>query len=335
MKYFRFLLSSLALLVSCTGIYLTPNASVSHALIENPYMDAKWSKNNLRIDVDSNMARLITAPNRVFVLELGIYQRTVKAFDAITGALAWLQNDVHINTMAAHNSVFYTTELGLIRTYAPENGRNIQNFILPYTGPLAFVNFYKDKMFAYTSNGSFFTLDIGSGQVLKSIGPNLYPVPLTIEDDVTYANKNGIIAMDTETGKILWESEIGRGYTGPLFMDDVIYVREGDSVIPGKVYAIEKTNGGILWKYDADVISNLCALGSNLYFLTWDGYLMVVDRITGQEVAKLEFSPRPFLLPTAGINSGGYYIAADPQNNIIFVSLGDSYQLFALQIKNK
>jgi len=161
-------------------------------------------------------------------------------------------------------------------------------------------------------------------------------MPYIVGDDITYAgNDSGILALETKTGNLIWQTNIeGAYYTGPYFLEDNIYLRTGSSVIPGSVYAIDKISGEILWKNDANAISNLCSLGNNLYFLTLDGYLMVLDRETGLEVAKLEFSPHPFILPTPEWRLGGYYVTSDPTNNIIAVSLGDSYQLFALKINN-
>jgi outer membrane protein assembly factor BamB len=265
---------------------------------------------------------------------LGTYPKTIYVFDSVSGKLMWKQDGTLPDTIVVHDSVLYTTNLNAIYAYNILNGDILWNNLLPYAGPLMFVEFNKDKVFTYSSNGTFFILDL-RGKVLESRGPLFYPVPFIV-DDVTYAIGNGIIAMDTKTGKTLWEADIqDMYYTGPLFMDDVIYVRRGDSIIPGNVYAIDKNNGEILWKNDEKVISNICPLGSNLYFLTWDGYLIGVEQKNGQEIARIEFSPRPFNLRTGTLNVGGYYVAADSENNIVSVSLGDSFQLFALHIKGK
>ncbi len=333
-KRLTFLFSAISFafcLVSCINVLdRRPTTTISHSLVENSFMTVKWFKDDILIFVDENMAMLVTAPNRVFVS--GIYPKTVYAFDSLTGILSWKQDGLLPGTISAHDSIFYTTDLSTIQAFNITNGENIWTTELPYSGNLIFIRFYKNKIFAYSSNDSFFILD-ANGQVQKSMGPNVYPMPY-IMDDVTYASKNGIIAVNTITNKILWEADIrGTYYTGPLFLDDMIFVRTGDSVIAGSVYAIDKNNGLVIWKNDSKVISNICPLGKNLYFLTLDGYLMVVDQNSGQEVAKVEFTAHPFVLPTAGFSSGAYYVAADPKNNLIFVSLGDSFQLYALQLK--
>jgi hypothetical protein len=73
------------------------------------------------------------------------------------------------------------------------------------------------------------------------------------------------------------------------------------------------------------------ALSASLFYLTLDGYLVGVDKYTGEQTYTLEFSPRPFILSDPTRLVGGYYIAADQENSVLFVSLGDSLQIFAIQ----
>jgi outer membrane protein assembly factor BamB len=321
------------LLASCGFLDRGPNSTVRHTFRESPFATVTWSKDNIVTSIDDNSATLISAPNRI--IALGIQPKTLYAFDSITGNIVWKQNRVFPNIIATHDSVLYTGDLNTITAYDAASGKSMWKAHTPYAGQFIAITFLNDKIFLYSSNTSFFILD-SSGQVLKSTDPYYFPMPYIVGDDITYAgNDNGIIAFETQTGNTIWQANIeGSLYAGPYFLEDSIYLRTGTSVIPGSVYAMDKSNGRILWIKDANAISNICSLGKNLYFLTLDGYLMVLDQQTGTEVAKLEFSPRPFILPTAEWRLGGYYVASDPANNIIAVSLGDSYQLFALKISN-
>lgn len=323
-------------LISCNSNWdKKPSPTLSYQIVENPYLEVKWLKNDLEIAVDENMPRLATGPNRVVALGENLYTQTVYAFDSVSGTVVWQQDFANPDISAIHDSTFYTTNLNNIYAYNLQNGELLWNHSLPYNGRLLFLTFYKDKLFTYSANGTFLTLD-SRGNVLSSKGPLIYPSPIVVEDTITYANKNSLIAMDAKTEKILWESAIDGGYfTGVLFSGNTIYVRQGSAIQPGKVYAINKSNGETLWENSENAISNVCALGSNLYFLTWDGYLVGLDLASGQETVRIEFSPRLFILGGGGSSVHGYYLAADPENNLLFVSLGDSYQLFALQVKSK
>jgi outer membrane protein assembly factor BamB len=311
----------------------SPNSKVRHILSETSFADIAWSKDNIMTDIDKNSATLLSAPNRI--ISLSVQPKTIYAFDSSTGEIIWEQNGGLPNVIATQDTVLYASYLNIIQAYDTTTGKSIWNANTPYAGTFLTINFLDNNIFLRSSNSSFFILD-SHGQLLKSTDPYYFPMPYIVGDDITYAdNDNGILALETKTGNIIWQTNIeGAYYTGPYFLENNIYLRTGSSVIPGSVYAIDKDSGEILWRNDADAISNLCSLGDNLYFLTLDGYLMVLDRETGLEVAKLEFSPRPFILPTAEWRLGGYYVTSDPTNDIIAVSLGDSYQVFALKINN-
>ncbi len=319
------------LFASCGYLDRGPNSTVKHTLGENSFATVAWSKDNIMTFIDNKTPTLMSAPSRI--IALGIQPATLYAFNSLTGEIVWEKNEMSPNAIATHDTVLYASDLNTVRAYNTTSGESIWKTKTPYAGTFLTINFLDDKIFLYSSNNSFFILD-SSGRVLKSTEPYYFPMPYIVGDDVTYVSDNGIVALETQTGNTIWRANIEGSYSRPYFLEDNIYVRTGDSVIPGSVYAIDKSSGEILWVNDANAISNLCSLGESLYFLNLDGYLMVLDRQTGVEVAKLEFSPRPFILPTAEWRLGGYYVASDQTNNIIAVSLGDSYQLFALKIND-
>ena len=323
----------LLLLASCGSLEKGLNSPVRHVFGETSFANVAWSKDNIMVFINPGAPMLTAAPNRI--IALGIQPTKLYSFDSLTGELSWEKPGIFPDILATHDSTIYLTNLNSFEAYNTLDGKKIFGVLLPYSGLFTSINFDEDSIFIYSANGSFFVLDI-NGNVVKSTGPNTYPMPYIV-NDVTYAgNIEGIIATNTQTGDLIWQANIPDegDYTGPYFSEDNIYIRTGGSTVPGNVYAIDKHNGAILWKSDTNAISNVCLLGNNLYFLTLDGYLMVLNRQTGLEVEKLEFSPRPFILPTAEWRLGGYYVASDPTNNIIAVSLGDSYQLFALKITN-
>lgn len=327
------LLTLLFLLPSCTAMDREPNSTVQHVFVESSFADLIWKKEHIMAFIDLGAPTLTAAPNRIIVL--GIQPKKLYAFDSLTGKLTWEKPGSSPNILAAYNSIIYLADLNKFEAYNTQDGTKLFEVLLPYSGLFTSINFDKDNIFMHSANGSFYMLDM-NGNIIKSTGPNTYPMPYIV-NNITYAdNTTGLIATDTQTGDLLWEANIPdeNFYTGLYFSEDSIYIRAGNSTVPGNVYAIDRHNGTIRWEHDVDAISNVSLLGENIYFLTQEGYLMVLDQRTGLEMAKLEFSPRPFILPTAEWRLGGYYVASDPSNNVIAVSLGDSYQLFALKINN-
>lgn len=333
MKRMTLLVLSFLLLSCAAPLNRGPNSSVKHVLVENSFAKMLWKKENIMIFIDSGASMLTSAPNRIITLE--IQPKNLSAFNSLTGDLSWEKPGAFPNILAVHDMTIYLTNLNSFEAYDSSDGNKIFQTLLPYSGLFTSINFDEDNIFLHSANGSFFALDL-QGSIVRSTGPNTYPMPYII-NDVTYANTiDGIIATDTQTEELIWQANIPEEgfYTGPYFSEDSIYIRTGSSTIPGKVYAIDKITGTILWKDDTDAISNICLLGENIYFLTQEGYLKVLDRKTGVEVERLEFFPRPFILPTAEWRLGGYYVTSDTTNNILAVSIGDSYQLFALKVIN-
>src|SRR5688572_20122380 len=103
----------------------------------------------------------------------------------------------------------------------------------------------------------------------------------------------------------------------------------------GKIYALDKRTGNLLWNIDAHVLSNVGTNKSQIYFLTNDGYLKVLDLNTGQEITKLEFSPTSLEpnSPPSGNIIGAYYLWVDTENSIVTISFGDSCQLAAFKVE--
>lgn len=322
------------ILVSCAGFMdRSPNSNIQHVLVESSFANLVWQKDHIMVFIDVGAPMLTAAPNRI--IALGIQPKNLYSFDSQTGNLVWEKPDAFPNILGVYNSTIYLTNLNNLEAYNALDGTKVFEVLLPYAGLFTSISFEKNNVFMHSANGSFFMLDT-NGNIIKSTGPNTYPMPYIISNEVTYSNStDGIIATDAETGDLIWKATIpDEGfYTGPYFSEDSIYIRTGSSTVPGKVYAINKNNGEIRWKSNAEAISNVVLLGENIYFLSLDGYLLVLDHQTGSEVTNLEFSPRPFILPTAEWRLGGYYLASDPVNNIIVVSIGDSYQLFALRVQ--
>ena len=107
----------------------------------------------------------------------------------------------------------------------------------------------------------------------------------------------------------------------------------GDLFI-SNLYALNKKTGEVLWKKDFQIISNIEVKDNRIYFITLNGYLVVLDQKNGTEMVSINLSPEPFILPYSNVDGviGAYSVVADPKNNVVVVSLGDSCQLLALQI---
>jgi outer membrane protein assembly factor BamB len=231
-----------------------------------------------------------------------------------------------------NESILYRGGYDIVQAFDTRDGKLLWETTLPRAGNTVYIFYLSDQIFIHTSSGRSFTVDV-NGQLMNSTDPNFTKITL-VSDNVVYINKfDQIEAIDTITGETKWHTALGDYFLyGPIFSDDMIYIRTKGATIPGVIYALDQNNGQVVWKTRGNVISNFCILDSSLFYLTVEGYLIGVDQKTGEQTKALEFSPRPFILPDPGIMVGGYYVATDPVNHTIAVSLGDSLQLFAIKI---
>ena len=89
-----------------------------------------------------------------------------------------------------------------------------------------------------------------------------------------------------------------------------------------------------LWRTEEEnVISNVAASDNVAYFLTYDDELLMLDANTGDKLGVIHFEPSINFFEDMGASQhDGYRIAVDGENNLLYVILGDSNQMFAFEI---
>jgi outer membrane protein assembly factor BamB len=93
-----------------------------------------------------------------------------------------------------------------------------------------------------------------------------------------------MIALDTQTGKVLWRSPAeGWIWSGPALDQDVLYY--GD--LKGKMFAVNASDGTVRWQIQPDTTENSAitgtplVVGDTLYFTSKAGILYAVDKSNG------------------------------------------------------
>lgn len=172
--------------------------------------------------------------------------------------------------------------------------------------------------------------DVETGELKKKIeGDTIFIATETEKFIYTY----NLQSIETNTGKTKWETDIsGPMRMSPLFTQDIIFVRDGE--IMGRTYAISRATGKTLWKTNNNIISNIAYSPEKerIYLLTRGGELLSIDQNSGVASILIQFTNTPFIL-NGEQQVGGYEVAYDDSTNIVFVTLGDSRQLFAFQEK--
>lgn len=128
----------------------------------------------------------------------------------------------------------------------------------------------------------------------------------------------------------------GSIYQTPIYTDNKIYFRTERGLEKGEICAVDISTGQLLWRSDLGVISNVVVSDKAVFVLVESGNLLALNPITGQEIPalRISFENKPFILYSTRTSAGGYFLAYDNENHILFVALGDSRQLFAFKLND-
>jgi outer membrane protein assembly factor BamB len=306
-------------------------------LQETPDFKPLWSESNIFVVYSNALDPALTGLNSdVFAV---VHRRNsvpseIVSLDTQSGKLKW-QRKVNIPvTIVASDTALYVASYDDIQEYDPQTGKPVRGTNFKDIGNIynLFVN--DQTLYALSSSGRWISYNLED--YTYDLSERFLPyTPFVIDNEILYSyDSEGFKATQIVSGETLWKHPINEPINShPLFVDDVIIILS----VTGNIYVLDKETGNLLWNSEAKVLSNLAAGTSQLYFLTTDGYLKVLNIREGQEVQKLEISSTPF-----GVNSprsdtaiGVYNIWVSPQNQTVIFSLGDSCQLIALELESQ
>ena len=195
---------------------------------------------------------------------------------------------------------------------------------------------FSGKIFIYGNGGGYFIYDKNKDQVISE-DPDLTQWSFIEEDNVRYVKDlNTFKAIDSNSGTLIWEVLFDGGFSmGPTFtQDEILILTRADSHV-SNLYSLSKKTGEVLWRKSFDLISNIDVKDFKVYAITSNGNLIVLDQKNGNELLNIKFSSQPFVLPSSSRADkliGAYTVSADPKNNVVIISLGDSCELLAMKI---
>ena len=336
------LLISFVLFSAClpfSGLTQINCQKIRHNLMSNPYGTLLWSVQDIYAFSIYDGRVLAAGPGRLFVAaNTPSYPGpNLLSYDTLTGNLLWHQPvDLPIFLFVTDGKL-YQAQNDEIGVFDSVTGSSLEKFSVPKVGIIDSLYQIGDKFYMYSSSGRFIVFDVNTKKIVSITEPNFVEQTLLINDNITYSHKgNKILAYNGSTGTVVWQVEINEPFTDPVFQNDLIFIRTGSSIYTSGISAINRSTGAVVWNKDLNVIiSNVVAQNSELYFLTVDGFLIILDQQTGQEIGRMQFTAAPFLLPDTQTTIGGYYVSADIANKIIITSLGDSCQLIAVKLQDK
>ncbi|MFZ2097058.1 MAG: PQQ-binding-like beta-propeller repeat protein [Anaerolineales bacterium] len=313
-----------------------PIPGTSHSIQNVSDLKLLWSLENIYTEQDDFNPRMIANFGNVAFLGSLTQNpaRNIIRLNGLNGNQIWLktqdQERGYTNIITMSNDGLYIGNGGFpeISKYAFCTGKNLWSQNLTGRG-IGYIYMVGDQVQISTDPFIFAILNADNGELIqRKKGEDIF----VIMTDETYipGGMNELKAVNTSTGQLIWDIELDHQLRlAPIFTDQIIFVRSGKVI--GTVYAIDRNNGQEIWKTTDNIISNIALASSGyLYVLTRDGELLEINGTTGDASREAFFSNSPFGL-NGDIIAGGYELAYDNSLNIIYVLLGDSRQLFALQ----
>jgi outer membrane protein assembly factor BamB len=326
-----FILFALCLLTGCSPTTL-PAPATQHGIESITELGKAWELSNVYI-TQERFAPITGAADGKFCF-LGNFsnqaERKIVCLNSLRGDLVWEKLASSSSAFAISPKGVFIGSTGIAGVIRYDlDGRFIWDDSFTGNGVLR-IYVVGNELQVFNHPEKLRVFDIESGQLTRQIkGDTIYISTET--EEFIYTNTLTLQSVEPSTGKIKWEANI-KDYIriSPLFTEDVIYVREGEII--GRVYAINRTDGKILWRTDDNVITNIAysPKKERIYVLTRDGKLMSIDKNSGETNTLIQFSNSPFVL-NGDQQVGGYEVAYDNNANILIVTLGDSRQVFAFQ----
>lgn len=350
MKYFLNILALaiLSLITSSCGIVWDMYESQQdylaspHSIEANSEYEMIWNISDINVLGESDCCHsnpaLVSVSHKIIIggVDKGSYfDASITAIDSNSGEILWKipVTTSHSEMVTSDDSLFRGT-VGTVTIYAHdvENGELLWSKPLPWSHSASSIHFAEKEIFVNDTNGAF--------SILSEQGEILYnsnnPIGKYLDK---YLELNGILfmenaplgikAVEPSSGNELWVVDIDtrRAYD-PVFDEGEIFITaENDSA---EIYSIDQYTGMVNWKVSHDVLSNLCVMDDKIYFTNSDSYIVAINRYSGIEVSRVQFSPK---FDTEK-QIGSYQIACDKADSVIAVSFGDNTQIMGLKVMN-
>lgn len=321
--------------LSCFSIE-SGQTRVAHQYIleTNDSFETIWNLSDIGVFPNNRRSSIIGAPGKINILgwkTSGAQTDGVIGLDSLTGKIVWMVSEANVGEIISNGENVYggTYGIAIVRSYNIEDGKLLWQTLLPSLHSITDIYFAENKIFVHTNNAEFYILN-DQGKILNSFS-EIHDTFLELDGVLYMSDVSAIKAVEFSSKKELWRLELGMdiGYAyAPIFDNGTIFLNTSD--VPAHIYSIDQNTGKVNWKADQDILSNLYITEDKIYFLNPDSCLVVLDKLTGNELAKIQFSPSFNLRD----QNDSYFISGDPTNNVLAVYFGDNNQMLGIKVSN-
>jgi outer membrane protein assembly factor BamB len=320
---------------SCVPENVVPKSPYIHTISSKNGSLFLWSldniytvQNDFEPMMDASTGLLCILGDVVYPPKMGL-----SCIDSSNGKTNW-QKYIGVPT------AILTTPSGIYVTYGSRPGIEKYNFVGTLTWLRSFMGTgilyiypYENQIQLFMDPERFVALDMNTGETIEDFNSNEEVIFSTTTE--SFVLSSGIDSKSPDLNLLNWHSEIRDVIRqAPVFTNNFVFLRTG--LVVGTLFAIDRKTGQVIWRTENNVVSNAVILpdSNRVIFLTQYGKLLAADQNSGSQTLLADFSQTPLILNGDGI-AGGYELAFDKSNGILFVLLGDSRQLFAVKLQQE
>ncbi|HKJ39868.1 MAG TPA: PQQ-binding-like beta-propeller repeat protein [Anaerolineales bacterium] len=277
-------------------------------------MASIWVRTDYFID-SSDHTQMIALGSKLFITGSASESELSRllALDVHTGDMIWQYGDAKVNTLTSSTTRLFVGELGGGKVVAlnPSNGAIIWSANLRQYGNVTKVFVRENKLYVDTVGTNHVILDAETGKLLQIIPYAVDNVPNPEIPNWSNANMNLQF-----TGNIMYFQK-----------------QSGYPDYKGEISAIDELSRDQVWNSGPlSAVTRIVTSPIGIFVLEIDGKLSRFEPSDGAKEQIIQFVPTLTLRNEEGWVYG-YYVAVDSDNQLLFVYLGDSRQLFAFNIQ--
>lgn len=305
-------------------------------LNENGLMK-KWVVNDVFADFVLFQSDLAVGDKKLFLLGSLHHDdpRSIIVLDSSNGGFIWKSDPIDTGSnFAIDNNNLYIAQ----NSTGKINKVHLENFqaewevsLRPLHSPCC-LQIIDDNLQGSWEPNQFYVLSTKDGSSITKLKNQGSPIFRLEENIIYYRGGTNVLGAADEKGDYIWAVGIDEEFwQAPVFDEEVIFVRSGTGI--GRIYAVNRRNGDILWKSPGNVISSLAQSEEHLYYFTEQGVLVGVDKDSGEKNFSVEFTKNSNI-PSNLDGRNNYEVVYDESNSLVYLWMGDSAQLFAFQVEN-